>query len=253
MKIGYPCINRTIGCHSDSTFRLKSYSEGRLVETVDNNLTCLQKILEFNVSRGILFFRITSDLVPFASHPVNKFDWARHFKQHFKRIGKYIQNNDIRISMHPDQFTLINAIDDRILSNSIAELNYHARILDLLGLDTSAKIQVHIGGVYGNKDESMKRFVDRYHKLPVPVKRRLVIENDDVSYTLSDCLNVHDKTGIPILFDVFHHSLNNSGQKDSEAIRLASATWHKKDGCLMIDYCEIHPGGSFKKARRTIT
>jgi len=252
MKIGYPCINRTIGCQSGSTFRLKSYSEQRLIETVSGNLKCLQRILEFNVSNGILFFRITSDLIPFASHPINTYDWAGHFKQDFKRIGSYICQNNIRISMHPDQFTLINAIDNTILQNSIAELNYHAMVLDMLGLDQSAKIQIHIGGVYGNKSESIRRFIARHENLPNLIKRRLVIENDDVSYSLSDCLRIHNETGIPILFDVFHHSLNCSGQSLDDALKLSSNTWDDNDGCLMVDYSEHIPGDLTRKHAETI-
>jgi UV DNA damage endonuclease len=80
MKIGYPCINQTIGCKSNRKFRLKSYSEQRLIDTVTSNLGCLTEILKFNVEHHILFFRITSDLVPFASHPICKFDWVPYFK-----------------------------------------------------------------------------------------------------------------------------------------------------------------------------
>jgi UV DNA damage endonuclease len=110
MKIGYPCINRTIGCSANRTFRLKSYSEERLIETVENNLDCLLNILKFNVEHNILFFRITSDLVPFASHPICQFPWQRFFRDKFRKIGDLIRTHGIRISMHPDQFTLINII-----------------------------------------------------------------------------------------------------------------------------------------------
>ena len=150
MKIGYPCINWTIGCKGDRTFRLKSYSEDRLIRTVRNNLDCLLAMLRFNVEHDILFFRITSDLVPFASHPVCDFDWLDYFKQDFAAIGSYINARSIRISMHPGQFTILNSPDAGVLEASSKELEYHAQVLDAMGLDTSAKIQLHVGGVYGN-------------------------------------------------------------------------------------------------------
>ena len=159
MKIGYPCINRNIGCTANSTFRLASYSRENLISKVENNLSCLRNILEFNVKQGLLFFRISSDLVPFASHPICRFDWLNHFKTDFKEIGAFIQKNDLRISMHPDQFVLINAKDSDIVKRSINELEYHCDLLDALGLDKTARVQIHVGGVYGEKDKSMQRFI----------------------------------------------------------------------------------------------
>jgi len=152
VKIGYPCINTRIGCTANSTFRLKNYSKENLIEKVTNNLNCLRKILEFNAKNNLLFFRISSDLVPFASHPVCRFDWVKHFKREFKEIGDYIKKNNIRISMHPDQFVLINAKDKDIVKRSIKELDYHCSVLDAMGLDGSAKVQIHVGGVYPKFD-----------------------------------------------------------------------------------------------------
>jgi len=236
MKIGYPCINRTIGCKSDRTFRLKSYSEDRLIETVQNNLDCLLEILRFNIDQDIRFFRITSDLVPFASHPVNRFEWKGFFASTFTEIGKFIRSHDIRISMHPDQFNVINTKNPDVFKRTVAELEYHATVLDDMRLDSSAKIQIHVGGVYGNKPESMNRFIERYAQLPKQIRNRLVIENDDRLYTLSDCLSISRGIGIPVLFDTFHHQLNNSGESISEAVRKVSATWTATDGLPMADY-----------------
>ncbi len=244
MRVGYPCINRSLECRASRTFRLKSYSEERLVETVAGNLDCLRRILEFNLAHDILFFRITSDLVPFASHPVCRFDWGEHFREEFRRIGRFIRKHKIRISMHPDQFTLVNSLKEEIFERSRRELLYHARVLDLLGLNRTAKIQIHVGGVYGDKPAAVNRFIDRYGTLEEEIRRRLVIENDDVSYTLSDCLAVSSQTGVPVLFDVFHHSVNCSGEPVSEAVRRAAETWKKRDGILMADYSSRRPGGS---------
>jgi len=236
MKIGYPCINLTLPCKGDRTFRLRSYSEERLVATVRNNLDCLLDVLRFNAEHELLFFRITSDLVPFASHPVCDFDWQCHFREDLARIGAYIRNNRMRISMHPDQFTLINSLDPGVFERSVKELLYHARVLDSMGLDKSARIQIHVGGVYGDKSESIRRFSARFKALPDRVRRRLVVENDDRLYTVQDCLRVHGETGIPVLFDAFHHFLHNDGETAREAVEGSGATWAEADGLPMVDY-----------------
>ncbi len=252
MRIGYPCINTSVGCKSSRTFRLKSYSEKRLMETVENNLDCLGRILRFNLRHNILFFRITSDLVPFASHPICKFDWHGSFGKRFKGIGDFIKNCDMRISMHPDQFTLINSLDNRVFENSVRELVYHAQILDLMELGTSAKIQIHVGGVYGDKETSMRRFVERFEILDEIVKRRLVIENDDRRYNLKDCLKISAEVGIPILFDVFHHEVNNSGETVKEAFELFAPTWKPEDGLPMVDYSSQLPSDMKGKHTETL-
>jgi len=245
MRIGYACINNSIGCTANSTFRLSNYTEDNLIKKVENNLSCLFKILKWNVEHKIYFFRISSDLVPFASHPICKFDWVFYFEKQFREIGDFIKKNNIRISMHPDQFVLINAKDKKIVQRSFAELEYHSRVLDALGLDESAKIQIHVGGVYDDKELSIKRFVDNFKQLPECVKRRLVIENEERLYSLKDCLRISSSIGIPVLFDVFHHSLHNNKENISDSIRLAGETWKDKDGCLMMDYSSQKENGRF--------
>ena len=246
-------MNWTIGCKSDRTFRLKSYSEQRLKETVDNNLDCLFRILQFNARFHILFFRITSDLVPFASHPTNTFDWQDQFRPKFEEIGNFITKNNMRISMHPDQFTLINSVDRSIFKRSCKELAYHAHVLDLLELDTSAKIQIHVGGVYGDKNKSMERFASRFSEVEEMTGRRLVIENDDRLYNLKDCLKLSFETGLPVLFDIFHHQINGTGETLSTALRLSKKTWRRKsDGIPMVDYSSQRIGGSARQHTGTI-
>ena len=243
MKIGYPCINRSLKSKGNKTFRLKSYSAKRLVETVENNLDCLLSILSFNVQHNILFFRITSDLVPFASHPICTINWQEYFAAMFKAIGEFIKKHHIRISMHPDQFTLINSPDEDIFIRSERELLYHCEVLDLMKLDVSAKVQIHIGGVYNDKEKSTKRFIDRFYKLNPVIKKRLVIENDDKCYNVNDCLVIHKRTKIPILFDMFHHALNSVDLPLKEIFGLVRKTWKHKDGLPMVDYSSQKKGG----------
>ena len=241
MKIGYPCINRTLKCQANKTFRLKSYSQERLIETVQNNIECTEKILNFNVEHNLLFFRITSDFVPFASHPICEYNWQDHFAGKLMVLGGFINEYKIRISMHPDQFTLINALDIEIFNRSHAELLYHAQVLDLMGLDSTAKIQIHVGGIYGDKSRSISRFINRFDLLDSSIQRRLVIENDERLYSLEDCLLIHQGTGIPVLFDTFHHSILNNGESTYDALRSAASTWDEYGGIPMVDYSSQKP------------
>jgi UV DNA damage endonuclease len=138
--------------------------------------------------------------------------------------------------MHPDQFTLINSLDNKVFENSVRELVYHTQVLDLMKLDTSAKIQIHVGGVYKDKERSLSRFVERFGKLEKMIKSRLVVENDDGRYNLKDCLRISALTEIPVLFDVFHHQVNSSGETIQEAFELFTRTWKIGDGLPMVDY-----------------
>jgi len=242
MRIGYPCLNRSIGCTSSRTFRLKSYSPERLMETVSQNLDCLLKTLHHNQEQGFLFFRITSDLVPFASHPICTFDWEKRFSPRLRRIGNFIRRHQLRVSMHPDQFTLINTPSEEILSRSLSELSYHARVLDLMQLNLTAKIQIHVGGVYGEKEKSLKRFAARYRELERTIKRRLVVENDERSYGIRDCLLLHRETGIPVVFDAFHHGILGQGMTLKDGLQAAGKTWKKRDGLPIVDYSIQAPG-----------
>ncbi len=247
MKIGYPCINRRIGCQADKKFRLSSYSEVKLKETIIYNLDCLSRILEFNVENNVLFFRISSDTIPFASHPICTFDWLSNFGDEFLRIGELLKRNKIRISMHPGQFIVLNSPKKEIVSKSIKELEYHSKLLDALKLDKTAKIQIHVGGVYGDKEAAINRFFDNYKELNQNIRKRLVIENDERSYNLEDCLQIHQELGIPIILDTLHHEFNNNGEKINEAITIAEKSWSFDDGIQMVDFSNINIKGERSK------
>ncbi|MBD3193983.1 MAG: UV DNA damage repair endonuclease UvsE [Candidatus Lokiarchaeota archaeon] len=241
MKIGYPCINLSLECRSSHTFRLKNYSKEKLKKTVKSNLKCLLETLKYNINHKILFFRITSDLVPFASHQIMDFNWKKHFSKEFSEIGNFIKKKNIRITMHPGQYTVLNSNNEGVYKRSLEELIYHIDVLDLMKLDKSCKVQLHVGGVYGEKENSLNRFIERYHSLSNNIKERLVIENDDKSYNLKDCLQIYRETQIPIIFDVYHHMCNNSGESIEEAFQLISHTWEKEDGIPIIHYSSEHP------------
>jgi UV DNA damage endonuclease len=150
----------------------------------------------------------------------------------------------MRISMHPDQFIVVNTQREDVFKRSMGELAYHAAVLDCMGLDTTAKIQLHVGGVYDDKTQSIERFIDRFRSLDSSIKRRLVIENDEKSYSVQDCLQVYDKTNIPILFDYFHHTLLNNQEPLADVLEHCRKTWMKKDGIPMVDYSSQKPNST---------
>jgi UV DNA damage endonuclease len=240
MRIGYPCVNLTVGISASRTFRLASYSERRLIETIDANLDALQAILEWNADHNIRYFRISSGTIPFASHPVMRFDWRSHFAERLNAIGRYIEGQGMRVNVHPGQYTLLNSIRDEVVIQSVAELAYHADLLDGLGLDFTNKIQIHVGGVYGDKPAARDRFIAAFAGLPESIRRRLAVENDERQVNLADAMQIHAVTGVPVLFDVFHHRIHNQGESLGEALDLVSPTW-VGHGPAMIDYSSQNP------------
>ncbi len=252
MKIGYPCINLSLTCRSSQSFRLASYSEERIRRTIESNLACLLEILAFNLEYQLFFFRISSDLIPFASHPICRFPWQKTFRKTFEEIGNFIKRHQMRVSMHPDQFIIINSPDKKIFQRSAEELRYHTEVLDLLEIDDTAKIQIHVGGAYGNKIQSIKRFIERYKQLDSGIRRRLVIENDERLFTIEDCLEIHGDIEIPVVFDVFHFKCNNSGESIRGALSQVCSTWLGKDGLPIVDYSSQEKGKRIGTHAKTI-
>ena len=150
--------------------------------------------------------------------------------------------------MHPDQFVILNSPDNKIVENSINELKYHCKVLDTMCLDDTAKVQIHVGGVYGNKLGARDRFIKTYNNNSKlvdddddSIRRRLVIENDDRLYSLKDCLQINQQTGIPIVFDSFHHECYSNEEQTplllQIALQKAMSTWKStKDGLPIVDY-----------------
>ncbi len=236
MRIGYPCINLSLSCRPSTTFRLASLSWERLRETVAKNLACLEEIVHWNAQHGLLFLRITSELVPFASHPKNCYPWEEEFAGDLGRIGMLAQSYGMRISMHPGQYTVLNAPKKETVEAAIADLVYHNRVLSLMGLDQTAKIQIHLGGRYGDKKEALARFIKVFRFLDAAIQRRLVIENDERIYNLDDCLWVSEVLKVPVVFDVLHWRLNPDRRSLQEALEAVSKTWEEKDGIPIVDY-----------------
>jgi UV DNA damage endonuclease len=252
MRIGYPCTNRTLGCRGGRTLRLASFSLERLDEVVSDNLRCLETMLHFNVEHGIRFFRISSDLIPFASHSEIEPPWRHLYARAIAELGPLIQHEGIRIDMHPGQYTVLNSPDEKVAKSAVRDLVYHVGVLDEMGLDRTAKVQIHLGGVYGDRDASLARFIARAKLLPETIRRRLVVENDERSFGLSDCIRAADGAHLPVLLDVYHHRLKNDDESLVDALAAAAGTWSAADGVPIVDYSSPLPGGRFGQHAETL-
>ena len=244
IRLGYACINTKLDA-PNRTCRLKNATPEKILELASANVEALQPILEWNAARGIELFRITSDLIPFGSHPINTVPWWQILKSQFASLGEFIGNKRLRVSMHPGQFTILNSPRHEVVANSVKELEYHTAVLDALGVDNSHKIVIHLGGVYEDKRKSLGRFVENCKKLDSRIRARLVIENDERCYTVADALKASKAIGVPVVFDVFHHVWNPALESlpVRSIIRLAAKTWRKRDGRVKIHYSNQWPGG----------
>lgn len=244
MRIGYACLILGVPECNLKRLTLKNTDGKKIHEVIKHNLSVLDKMIDYNIANNIKLFRISSDIIPFASHEANDIKWWMEYRETFEAIGQKIKKAGIRVSMHPGQYTVLNSPEEKVVQNALLDLLYHARFLDALQVDTSHKIILHIGGLYGNKKEAILRFINNYRKLPHIVKERLVIENDEKCFHIEDVLYIGEKLNMPVVFDNLHHTINPAGNNSIiEWIKISSQTWSPKDGNQKIHYSEQDPDG----------
>ena len=238
MKIGYACTLANPIYGRMKTCRMKDVNEERLQELIAHNLGVLEQMMNYNVRNQIQLFRISSDLIPFGSSEVNRLPWWELFQEQLEEIGELARKNQIRLSMHPGQYTVLNSADEQVVARAVEDLIYHCRVLDAMKLDFSNKIILHIGGVYHNREQEIQRFESNYSRLPESVKRRLVIENDDRSYSAAEVLLLAKRMKIPMVFDVFHHKVLPSKEDWSflQWMDKIKETWKDSDGNAKIHF-----------------
>lgn len=243
MRIGYPCVSRLTGRTTNHETILRAATPEKLRALTRQNLADLREILRHNLAHGWLLFRIGSSVVPFASHPVNALDWQAEFEQDLTEIGAFARNNGMRLSFHPGQYTVLNSPDPQTVRRAIEEIAYSAAFLDALGMDTASKIVIHLGGIYGDKPAALARFVETVTALGDSLRRRLVIENDEHSYTPTDALWVSARTALPVVFDNLHYAANPGPGWLDDLLEQIFATWKPEDGVPKVHFSSQAPGG----------
>lgn len=180
----------------------------RLRKVASKNLLNTLRILKYNKALEIPVYRLTSKLIPLATHPsLQPWSYTEDFSDSLREIGDFIKQNNFRISSHPDHFTLINSPLPKVMEDSLRDLDYHVKLYEAMGLDDyKYKLVLHVGGVYGSKQDSIQRFCENFIKLPDRMRKRLIIENDDRSYNTYEVLELCQKLGTPMVLDVHHHN-----------------------------------------------
>ena len=248
MNLGYACINMQLsypqkyggqekGVLPITTGRsmIKRTFESKGLDYASElalaNAKDLDKIIDWNILNGFNFFRITSGLAPWKS----EYNWTDlkdldEIKMYLHSAGVKAKTHNLRITSHPGPFNVLTSPHQHVVDNCVNDLTMHGDVFDMMGLTRTPynKINIHIGGAYGDKPASMERFCKNFNLLPESVKSRLTVENDDKAsmYSVKELYNgVYKVIGVPIVFDYHHHRFCDGGLSEQEALELAISTW----------------------------
>lgn len=204
--------NKTITVKNFEKITAPADRQYRLNSILRENLDTTRRILRYNAAHQVHIYRFTSKTVPLATHPYTiGWDYINDFKEEWAEIGEIIKQQSMRVSAHPDHYTLLNSPQPDVLTSSIKDLEYHVNMLEAMNLETAPQLVMHIGGFYKNKESSIARFITEFNNLPDRIRLRLMLENDDKVYSAADVLSICQKTGSPMILDIHHHKCVNHG------------------------------------------
>jgi UV DNA damage endonuclease len=192
------------------------------------SLERLRTILKYLARVQIGMYRLSSALVPYGTHPdLPEFhgqieDCAAQLAE----LGSYANELGVRLSSHPGQYVVLNSASEQVREAAARDVELQSRLLDAMGLGTDAVVVLHVGSGEGGREAAKVRFIRAFERLSERARARLVIENDDRVFALKHVLEISERTGLRVVWDVLHHHCNDpDGVSDREALRLALATW----------------------------
>ena len=213
IRLGYACITNCLDSTSSSPYTYGEYLKYGDMEKLDriivSNLKSLEEIIYYNIKNNIHFYRMSSKIIPLATKSDVKFDYINKYKSYYDKIGKMISDYDMRVDFHPDQFCVLNSVKSDVVNASIDILKYHYSLLEALGIKNKILV-LHVGSNSFGKDNSIRRFINNFNKLPNYLKECIAIENDDKVFNVNDVLEISKNTGVPVILDYHHHLCNKS-------------------------------------------
>ena len=233
VRLGYVALSKALDDVTTSStitytnYINKNYNTSKLLEITKNNLDSLYEIIKYNVKNNFHFYRLTSKLVPLATHDKVDFDYITPLLDEYKKIGKLINDNNIRIDTHPDQYAVLNSMDSKIVKNTVEILEYHYKIMDAIGIKDKIII-LHVGSSACGKKASITRFINNFNKLPDHIKKCIAVENDDKVYNIKDVLELCHKINVPMVLDYHHFICNNEKEDINDYLKEIIDTWNGK-------------------------
>ncbi|MEH7115848.1 UV DNA damage repair endonuclease UvsE [Neobacillus vireti] len=197
----------------------------KLLEVTKLNLQHTLRMLYYNLAHEIELYRFSSSIVPLATHPEVRWDFTTPFLKEWREIGDLVRRNHLRVSFHPNQFTLFTSPKKTITENAVIDMSYHYQMFEAMGIADQGLINIHIGGAYGDKEAALTRFYENLTTLPSDIKKVMTLENDDKTYTAEETLTVCEKEGVPLVFDYHHHMANQSAVPLEELLPRIFETW----------------------------
>lgn len=229
IRLGYACIcNSLIGVTSSSSYTYTSFNKNndfnKLNKVIISNLEDLIKILIYNSRNNIHFYRLSSNIIPLATHSKVIFDYLDKYKKYYDKIGNIINKNNMRIDMHPSTYCILNSTRKEVVDNTIKILKYHYNLLTIMNIKNKIII-IHVGSNTFGKNNSLARFINNFNKLPKYIKEVIAIENDDKIFNIDDCLYISSKLDIPVVLDYHHFLCNNNGEDITKYLDKVFRTW----------------------------
>ena len=231
VRLGYVALSKALDDVTTSStitytnYINKNYNASKLLEITKGNLEALNEIIKYNIKNNFHFYRLTSKLVPLATHNKVSFVYIAPLKDEYRKIGKLINDNNIRVDTHPDQYAVLNSMDSKIVKNTVEILEYHYKIMDALGIKDKLII-LHVGSSACGKKASITRFINNFNKLPNHIKKCIAVENDDKIYNIKDVLELCHKIKVPMVLDYHHFICNNKGENLKDFLNDIIETWN---------------------------
>ncbi len=197
----------------------------KLVTIAKVNIRNTKRAVLYNIAHGIELYRLSSSIVPLATHPEVEWDYINDLQADLQDLGTIIKAYQLRVSFHPNQFTLFTSDREQVTLNAIEDMKYHYNLLEAMGIEGQSLINIHIGGAYGDKVAACRRFSDNIKLLPSNIKKRMTLENDDKTYTLTETLDVCKEHSIPLIFDYHHHMANPCLETLPDVLPKVFETW----------------------------